>query len=539
MKRFACALLALLLTLSLAACGGSGGDGPDNAPPSGGQTEDGRTEVLTVAVTKDENDLAPFTYVSSTGLTVNRLVYDTLLTTDLDNDLIPWMVEADYTVEDNRVFTFRLLPGQHFHNGEAVDAEAVAFSFTYPATQSRANLRSICAAIESIEVLDELTVRFTLAKGDVNFLRDAFAEMRIICPSDYEGVEDATTVTNPSGSGMYRLAEYRTGEYYVLQAVEDYFKGRPAVDTLRMPIIADATAVQQALLSGEIAASTGTIGGEMVEVFEARPELTLFSNADFAPTIVNMNCGRYPFTEPDFRRAIACAVDVEGICRMLYGDYALPGTPGAIRSDLPYAIDARYTYDPQRAAALLDGLGFTETNGVRLDGHGDPLSFTIITYAGNAVRSRICELMREQLREVGIELEISSLDMDTADAYIWPDFDVAKGRDYDMSTWGWGTSAGNSYTYLISLCAGDYDLGGYNVCGYQSDRFDRLVAETEVNSAEDMEALLEQLQQVVAEEVPLLTIGFADKLQVCNTALYDGWKAGLGTNVVNIHSFLP
>ena len=535
MKRLRNLLAAvLILCLSLTACGGNAGNTDQNSAGDG-------TTAVTIAITKDENTLAPFTYVSATGLTVNRLVYDTLLTTELENNVIPWMVEEDYTVENNQVYTFRLLEGQTFHNGDPVNAEAVKFSFTYPADQAASGPRKICAAIESIEVLDELTIRFTLKEPDVNFLRDGFCEMRIICPSVYEGVEDASSVSDSIGSGMYRLAEYRTGEYYVLEAVADYFKGKPAVDTINMPIMTDSTAIQQALLAGEIHASTGSIGIEMVDTFEAQENLTVFSNADYAPLIVNFNCGRAPFDQADFRRAISMAVDVAGICKTLYGDYALVGTPGLIRSDLPYALDCAYTYDPQGAIRLLEGLGYTEVNGdgVRLDQKGNPLSFEIITYSGSAVRSRLCELMKEQLKAVGIELEILSLDMDTADAYIWPDFDVSQGRDYDLSTWGWGTTAGKATTYLISLCSSDFTTGNLNVCGYHSDAFDALVADTAVNSMEDMEALLLELQEVVAEDVPMLTIGFADTLQVCNTAVYGGWQAGKGTNVVNIHSFLP
>jgi peptide/nickel transport system substrate-binding protein len=129
--------------------------------------------------------------------------------------------------------------------------------------------------------------------------------------------------------------------------------------------------------------------------------------------------------------------------------------------------------------------------------------------------------------------------MDTADTYIWPDFDVANGRDYDLSTWGWGTAAGNSYTYLISLCHSDPEVGTYNVCGFKSERFDALVDDTTITSIADMEELLRQLQEIVIDEVPLITIGCPDKLQVVNTALYDGWQAGKGANVVNVFSFLP
>ena len=529
MKRFIAVFMALLLAFGMAAC--------QSEPKANTEAADN----LVVAITKDENSLSPFTYVSATGLTVNRLVYDTLLTTNLDNQIVPWMVEDDYQVENNQVFTFKLLAGQKFHNGDPVDAEAVRFSFEYPADKNNSSQRKVCSAIDTIEVLDPLTIRFTLKQPDVNFLRDGFTSIRIICPSLYRNVEDPTTITDSIGSGMYRLAEYKTGAYDILEAVPDYFKGTPTVKTLNMPIMSDSAAIQQAMLAGEIAASVGTIGTEMVDVFSSKENMKIFSNADYAPLIVNMNCQRAPFDQVDFRRAISYAVDVNSICKTLFGDYALAGTPGVVRSDLPYAIKSSYTYAPEKAIALLEGLGYTQigADGIRLDKDGAPLSVEMITYSGNATRSRLCELMKEQLKEVGVELEILSMDMDTADAYIWPDFEVSNGRDYDMSAWGWGSSAGNSYSYLVSLCAGDTDVGTLNVCGYRSEKFDAILNNAKIASSEDMEDMLMELQMVVADEVPLLTIGYADKLQVCNTALYDGWQAGKGTNVVNIYSFLP
>lgn len=506
-----------------------------------GSADETAKDALTIAVTNDENTLSPFTYVSGTGLIVNRLIYDTLFIVDLDNQVVPWMVEDDYTAEDSKVFTFTLKDGLKFHDGDPVTAEDIKFSFEYPAEQNVSGQRKICNQIESIEVLDEKTVRFTLKETDVNFMRDGFAYIRILNDATFEGAADGRSVTETVGSGMYRLAEYKTGEYYRLEAVEDYFRGTPKAASIYMPILSDSTVVGQALLAGELAASTGSVGPETLGTFEAQEDLSVFSHAGFAPLIVNINNERYPFDQKEFREAIARAVDVNGICEVLYGGYALPGTRGAVRSDMPYALPGLdYEYDPQKAVEILEELGYTETDrgGIRLDRDGKPLSFTILTYSGNAVRSRLCELMKEQLKEVGVELNIQSLDMDTADAYIWPDFEVANGRDYDLSTWGWSTS--NSMTYLLSLCSSDYEIGTYNVCGYAGEAFDRLVEEklAAVRTEEEMEALLRELQEVIGEEYPLLTIGYPDTLQVCNTAMYDGWKAGMGANVVNVFSFL-
>lgn len=217
-------------------------------------------ETLTIAITKDENTLAPFTYVSGTGLTANRLIYDTLMTTNSSDEIIPWMVEDDYEVVDFKEYTFTLKEGQKFHNGNPVTADDIKFSFKYPSGQNVSGQRKQCDKIESVEVIDKNTVKFVLKQADINYMRDGFCYIRILDDAVYEGVEDATTVTDSIGSGMYKLVEYKTGEYYKLEAVEDYFRGTPKVKNINMPIMGDSTAIQQGLLSGELAASTGSIG---------------------------------------------------------------------------------------------------------------------------------------------------------------------------------------------------------------------------------------------------------------------------------------
>lgn len=206
-----------------------------------------------------------------------------LFATDLNNNVIPWMVEDNYTVVDSKEFTFTLKEGLMFHNGNPVTAEDIKFSFEYPANQNVSGQRKVCNQIESIEVLDEKTVKFTLKATNVNFMRDGFAYIRILDDAVYEGVEDGTTVLDTIGSGPYKLVEYKTGEYYKLQAVEDYFAGEVRVKNINMPIMSDT---QQALMTGELAASTGSVGVEMLDTFEAIDGLTVFSNAGYAPMII-------------------------------------------------------------------------------------------------------------------------------------------------------------------------------------------------------------------------------------------------------------
>ena len=229
--------------------------------------EDASAEAITlnIAITKDENTLSPFTYVSGTGLTVNRLIYDTLMTTDTEDEIIPWMIEDDYEVVDFKEYTLNLKEGLKFHNGNPVTPEDIKFSFEYPVNQQVSGQKKQCNKVESIEVVDEDTVKFILKESDINFMRDALCYIRIIDDAVYEGIEDGSTVNDSIGSGMYKLVEYKTGEYYKLEAMDDYFRGTPTVKYINMPIMDDSTAIQQALISGQIDASTGSIGIEMIE----------------------------------------------------------------------------------------------------------------------------------------------------------------------------------------------------------------------------------------------------------------------------------
>ena len=66
-------------------------------------------------------------------------------------------------------------------------------------------------------------------------------------------------VTSSVGSGMYKLVEYKSGEYYKLEAMEDYFKGSPKVKNLNLPIMTDKSSIQQGIISGQLAGSTTSV----------------------------------------------------------------------------------------------------------------------------------------------------------------------------------------------------------------------------------------------------------------------------------------
>lgn len=533
-----CIVLLLAWIFCLAGCGEKTGEKTATEVAKDTRTAD----TLVIAVTKDENTLSPFTYVSGTGLVVNRLIYDTLLTTNLDGDVVPWMVEDDYDVSpDNKVFKLTLKEGLKFHNGEPVTAEDVKFSFEYPADKKVAALRKISKKIASIQVPDPRTIIFNLKESDLSFERDGLAYMRIISKSVYKDEKKPENIALSIGSGMYRLVEYKVGKYYKLEAVGDYFRGPPKVKSINMPIVKDATAVQQGLLSGQFAAATSDINAEAVEVFKRKPGLAVYAGAGYAPLMLNFNNGGPSLSKKEVRQAMAYGIDMKSISKSLYGEYAKLGSRGLIRSDHEYSQGGLdYTYDKEKSSDLLRSAGYLNKNeeGYLIDAQGKELAFELLTYAGNAIRSRMAELVAANLKEVGVRVLVKSMEMDTVDAYVWPDFEVSKGRNYDMAAWGWSNT--NTPTFLLSLCSSEFDIGTYNVMGYKSEAFDAVVREqyAQAIDMQKMSLMLQNLQNIVAEDVPALVIAYPDSLQVGNTDQYDGWKKGKGLNMINVFSFL-
>ena len=261
--------------------------------------EETAVETLTIGMSKDQSTITPFTYINGTpGFDVMRFIYDSLFTIDENNEAVPWMVEDEYEVSDDyKTYTVTLLDGLKWHDGEPLTAEDVKFTFEYVLTQDVGRWITIASGVESIDI-DGNKITFHLTDPNPDFIRSGLADMRIIAKHVYEGVEDATTVPS-MGSGAYKMTDYVADQYYTLEAFEDYFKGEPTVKTLQLPIISDNSIMQQSLISGEIAAYTGSISPELIETYEAAENIDLISTEGYVSTLLLFNCEREPFDEAD------------------------------------------------------------------------------------------------------------------------------------------------------------------------------------------------------------------------------------------------
>jgi peptide/nickel transport system substrate-binding protein len=501
---------------------------------------------LKIAISGDENTLTPFSYVTGyPGINLLGLVYDSLYIFDPDFQPRPWLATGYKVSSDGKQYTVTLRDKVSWHDGKPLVAEDVKATYELmqkaPGNPWASGVRNITA----IETPDAHTVVFTLKSANPEFILRPLADTPIL-PKHIWGTvkpEEAKAFTGGKiGTGPYKLADYQSGVLYRFQANESYWAGKPTVNELVVPIVKDNTTIFSSIRSGELDTSTRPVQPELIKEFEANPQLRVAKGASFGSTLLQLNASKAPFDQKDVRLAMAYAIDNQKLIDTITLGNALPGNPGFIHPASPYHNpDVKpLAYNPAKAKELLDGLGYKPgADGVRI-ANGTPMDYKLLVYSNNPSRVRSAEIIRDWFKEIGIKVTLQSLDPDSVDALVWPEFDVKKGRNYDLAMWGWSSSTQQSLGRIGSLFHSDTDLGSLNIGAFKNEKIDKLVEE--LNAAPDLAKRTEagrKLEAAVAEELPFITLFYENGAYAFRPATYDGYVFHKLWGTIHKFSFIP
>ncbi len=307
--------------------------------------------VITVGIHVDEGPLTPYGYTfGNPGLQMVRVIYDTLFILDATRQPKPWMV-ADYEVsQDGLTWTLVLHPGIMFHDGQPLTAKDVEFTYTYMREPSHSGWQRAVQAVTEVEVVDDLTVVFHLEDPNPIFTQMSLAVVPIMPAHIWKDVVDVRAFEDATGSGPYNLVEYRSGQYYRLEAHPDYFHPdwEPAVEAIVMPIIPDQTTLFSSLRAGEIDMATREIPPELVG--DMTGGVDLLQGPTYVSTLLLFNCQRSPFDQVDFRRALSHGIDTD---YLIWNGHVNPWPP--TRFLCPAGFNSWPTVRQSRAAERAEG----------------------------------------------------------------------------------------------------------------------------------------------------------------------------------------
>jgi peptide/nickel transport system substrate-binding protein len=446
---------------------------------------------------------------------IQTCVIEGLTINDDQMNVVPVLATEVPTLENGGVrlrddggmdVTWKLRPGVRWHDG--VPFTSADVKFTVEAINDPSyNPESTDGfdRITGVDTPDSLTAivhyREVYAPYAIQFIRGALPK-HVLQGRDIDRAMDYNR--KPLGTGPYRVAEWRTGEYILLERNPTYWRGAgvPKIARLMFKFVPNTNTRVTQLRSGEVHV-VALVPWDKYREVSAVPGTVVRRMVGNAYEHVTLNQRRFaPFADVRVRRALAHAVDRELIARTILDGLA-PVIDGPVQPpSWAYTADVRrYEHDPAKAGALLDEAGWRMgASGVRERG-GVPLSFTLLTQAGYAIRENVAQALQRQLRDVGVDVKVQLVD-GTAISSVW-----FEGRFDAMLHW-WQMPSDPELTLFFA--ADRTPPAGRNINYLADERLTKLLyaSDRTVDQAE-RRRLLQQAQVMIADlapEIPLYNV---------------------------------
>lgn len=313
--------------------------------------------------------------------------------------------------------------------------------------------------------------------------------------------------TPPPGTGAYKFVRYDGANNFVeLAANEDYWEGAPNVKQLRVRVIKDANSLQAELRSGrvQLAPMTINLSPDTLKNFSTDPNYKVEQFPGANIQYLSFNTQEKPFDNVKVRQAVAYAINRDELINNLLFGQAKTAYSILPETSWAYAPGVRYDFNGEKARQLLDEAGFKPgPNGARFP---QPVKFKII--AGNAATSQYAQVIQNQLKAVGIPVEI-----ETAESGVF--FDQLKRGQYQMTTARY-VGGNHDPIYFRDLFASG-QIGNSNRTRYNNPEFDNLIARA-VNEIDREKAkqLYTQAQEIISRDVPLLPLWYPANMVVAS-----------------------
>lgn len=437
-------------------------------------------------------------YPRGPGIFKMQLVFDSLLERG-EEGLIPWLAEEYEISEDGLTYTFKVREGVKWHDGEDMTPEDVLFSFEYqmenpPVSPISDSLGKNAA--QSTEMRIEGN-DFIVTSAEKNAaLLEELGSVRIIPKHIWEKVDNPKEFTDEAcgiGCGPYMIKEFDKEQgAYRFEAFPDYWGQNQKVQTILFVPVSDGVL---AFDKGEIDL-TG-ISPDVLDKYSNTEEYEIIHNPGFWGYKLAFNMETAPeLLDADLRRAIALAVDRQELIEKVARGAAIMPSDGYVPTEsVWYNEDVKsYEFDIEKAKELLGGKTYDFE----------------LTVSSDNDEVRMAELIKLNLSEIGINLSVRSFDSKTRDT-------MYNNGEYQLIINGYGGWASDPDNLRVQYADGA-------IPGYDNERINELAHEQiRETDPEKRREIVDELQLVIAQEIPQLPLFNRKGISVFRPDKYEGW----------------
>ncbi len=544
MKKYIWLLVSATMLLSTILVGGCGTPAPPPAEPPPETPTAAPTEAPTAVPTEPTAEpvilRVGITYIWDTAnptygwynYSLRDLIYDTVVEATKLAVYEPGLAESWTVSDDGLVWTFKIREGVTFHDGTPCTAEDVAWSLNWTIEYEPEVFSFYLVNFAEVVALDPTTLQVTLSDpvGNMEYL---LMYVWILPRSVWEGmtydeIMEFEDLAAGIGTGPYKLVEWSEGEYLILEANENYWRGKPPFDQVIYQEYATEDAMVEALLAGEVDI-IDDIPATSVATLEEDPnvEVMIMESTVVDELIINSHeeGTQHPsLNDPAVRLAIAHAIDKQQIVNVAFLGYAEVATtiiPTSMK-DWHNSDVVDVPYDIAEANRILDEAGYLDTDGdgIREDPEGSPLEYRLHSEPESRY-VRILEIISDGLSQIGISAPPEPMDYDSLIA-LYPAF------DFDLIQWSWGLDPDPDFAMLIFACD-EREEGGWNDSGYCDEEFDEMYLEQGITvDHEARRELIWEMQEKLFEERPYIMLDYETYLQAYRSDRFTGFPGDAG-----------
>jgi len=512
--------------------------------------------TLTVATPSDPPELHQWNAGATASYDFLGIFNDYLTRTDpVTGAVVPWIAESWEVSEDKLSYVVHLTEGVKFHDGTELTAEDVKWCFDFIMENNftrMSNVWQILSREKPTEIIDDYTLRFHLAEPYVPFPRNTLGNAYIYPKHiwepitqrpDFDWLTYVPTADEHVGCGPFKYVDYVPNAWYKFEAFDDYWHGRPYLDYILRPIITSGDAELLAVKRGDVDIFTGFLASEAIPglLREEGIGLYLYNN----PYMYHwgMNNYKWPFSVKEFRFALAHAIDKQDIVDTLLLGYGIPGTHGV---EAPFYsfwfnpnVPETYTFDLEKAAQILDDLGWVDTDGDGIregtgEHAGEPLEFDIGPPIYDPVRCRAAELLSEWFSQIGVKATVQYMEWAT----LWKKITQPLDSPTKIDTWLLGSSQSPEPTWMHTRLHSD-NIPNPNYYGFIDAEYDELamLQGTQFDSAERQESIW-RMQEILAEVCPLVVLYFRQSPSVYRIDKLTGYVEHFGSGMDHFWNYI-
>ena len=549
MKKALSFLLAVMMVLSLAACGSAPAETTQTptTQPATEATEPASAypiDTLTIGTTASIETAVFGEYnfdMLASGVSELPLVYQ-----DTIGEYHPLL--ASYTTEDATTWTYTIQDGMTWSDGEPVTAEDILFTLQYDQANGSANFEPQTddeGKVTEAKYIgytisdDKKSISLTLASPNVRELSN-MTSFRVMPKHIYEGKDTVTEAEGRITCGPYVLESFNKESGTITFVVNDKYPAKPNVERIVYQLFGNEDTMYLALQQGDInmvwAYSTG-VAGTYQDVLSADANVALVNVAAAnAPAVLAFNNAKGLFSDENLRQAVSYALNYEEFKTYFGSAYAeIPNRGFVPSTTVGYKDTEKLTTDTAKAEEYMKAAGYAEKNadGFYVNADGQVAAFTLTVNAAKETHVGYAELIKTQLEQFGIQVNLDSVDKDSYNAKTSNKFSenniTMEAAIYGYTAAGMGMGNGLGSIYVD----GNHAVQGG--CQVFDEAFSAILSEMKsAKTIEEYYAGAAKLQDYYAAHTPLIAL-YWDNMMLAYSAALDNVTvdAVFGLNNVN------